>query len=190
MTSRLHTRRDRGGPSSSGVPPPHPRRRRKGLGFVTCVVVLTLAAGWVLRAAVVDVVVVASDSMVPTVCDGDRLLLLRARAAEQAERGDLVTFTSPDDGEPTLKRVVAVGGETLAIRDAVLHVDGQAVRERYVDRRTVDGTYFGPVRVPVGAVFLMGDNRELSVDSRDYGAIPRAAIEGKVLGRLGPSCPR
>ncbi|MGZ5403485.1 MAG: signal peptidase I [Nocardioides sp.] len=149
---------------------------------------MAFAAVWLLRVAVVDIVVVTSDSMTPTACAGDRLLVQRAGAADDVVRGDLVTFRSPDDGEATLKRVVAVGGETLAIRDAVLYVDGQAWQEPYVDRDSVDGSYFGPVRVPVDAVFLMGDEREFSVDSRDYGAVPLTAIDGKVLGRLWSRC--
>ena len=140
------------------------------------------------RTFVVDSVVVSSGSMRPTVCAGDWLLVLSAGAAAGARVGDVVVFDSPVDEEPGLKRVVAVGGQRVEVRDAVLHVDGAPVQEAYVDARTVDGTFFGPAVVPEGSVFVMGDDRERSVDSRSYGPVPRADVDGVVLARVRSAC--
>ena len=97
---------------------------------------------------------------------------------------------SPQDGTPTIKRVVAVGGQRVAIRDAELIVDEQRVDEPYVDHASIDGVYFGPVTVPAGSVFVMGDRRETSIDSRAYGPIRTADIDGRMLLRIGRQCAR
>ncbi|NKX50631.1 signal peptidase I [Arthrobacter deserti] len=76
--------------------------------------------------------------------------------------------------------LLAVGGQQLGIRDAVLYVDGAPVHEPCVDPATIDGTYYPRTHVPDGTVFVMGDNRERSIDSRDYGPVPLEGIEGLV----------
>jgi signal peptidase I len=97
---------------------------------------------------------------------------------------DLVVFTSPEDGHDAIKRVIAVAGQEVALRDAVLHVDGVAVHEPQVDLSRIDGTWFGPVTVPDDAVFLMGDARGRSIDSRVYGSVPLEDVHGRVLTSL------
>ena len=152
-------------------------------------VITVVAATWWLRTAVVDSVSVASGSMAPTVCTGDRLLVLRAGAGDEAGRGDLVTFHDPVEDQATLKRVVAVTGDVVEVRDGVLFINDERVEEGYVDYRTVDGSWFGPVEVHADALFVLGDERELSVDSRDYGSIARSAVDGRVVARLWSDCP-
>jgi signal peptidase I len=80
--------------------------------------------------------------------------------------------------------VVAVGGDRVALEYAVLVVNGRPVSEPYVDHSRIDGTYFGPVTVPAGHVFVLGDNRFGSIDSRVYGPVPLDAVTGRVLGVL------
>ena len=74
--------------------------------------------------------------------------------------------------------MVALAGQSVEIADAVLKVDGRRVKEPYVNSASIDGVYFGPVTVPEGTVFLMGDDREVSVDSRAYGPVPVSRIDG------------
>jgi signal peptidase I len=125
--------------------------------------------------------------MMPTLRPGDRVVVDKlAYLLGEPRRGDLVVFHQPRDGGLLLKRVVAVGGQLVGIEDGVLHVDGRAVAEPFVNRRLVDSVYFGPVRVPRDAVFVMGDRREDSVDSRSFGAVPRTLLVGRVDLRIWP----
>lgn len=142
-----------------------------------------------LRFWVVEPITVSSDSMEPTVAAGSIVWLDKAgpRLAG-VQPGRLVVFIGPDDDEMPneallLKRVVATQGQTVAIRDGVLFVDGTEAKESFVDPRTIDGVYFGTVTVPPGHLFVLGDNRENSIDSRDFGTIPVTAIQGAVLGK-------
>ena len=153
------------------------------------VAVVVLVAGVATaRLTVFDPVRVSSPSMAPTVCTGDVVAIDHLGPRRGLEVDDIVTFPSPTDGTEQIKRIVAVGGQKVAIADAVLEVDGRAVAEPYVDRATIDGVYFGPVMVPVGSVFVMGDNREFSIDSRTFGPIPTEAIDGRLVTTLWSAC--
>ena len=124
--------------------------------------------------------VVETDSMSPTLDAGDVAVIdrLSPRWADLG-RNDLLVFRRGD--ELVLKRVVGVPGDVVAIRDALLYVNAKRVREPYVDHATIDGVYFGPVEVPPGHVFVLGDRREGSIDSRTYGPVPLSAVQGRVL---------
>lgn len=141
------------------------------------------------RATVCDTIRVSSGSMSPTVCTGDLVVRDRLSPHRGVSVGDVVTFPRPGDGAEQIKRVVALGGQSVAIADAVLVVDGRPVPEPYVDLATVDGVYFGPVTVPAGTVFVMGDDRELSVDSRSFGPVPTADVDGRLAAVLWSACP-
>ena len=125
---------------------------------------------------------VASVSMSPTLVAGDQVLVdkvsIRLRPPTQ---GDLVVFRDPQHHDLVVKRVVALGGQTVAIEDAVLVVDGTIRQEPQVDLSRIDSTYFGPITVPRDAVFVLGDNRSESIDSRTYGAIPLDQLVGRVV---------
>ena len=155
-----------------------PRTRRRGprssVGLV-----LALAALAVVRAWVLTPVSVSGVSMEPTVHDGTALVALWTDPAD-LDRGQLIVFHDPQ-GALALKRVIGLGGESVAIRDAMLEVNDRPVVEPYVDARRIDGTYFGPVTVPPGTVFVMGDNRGSSIDSRDYGPVELDQMAGTVL---------
>jgi signal peptidase I len=164
------------------------RSRARATGSrAAAVVLVVLLLGALARATVVETVRVSSDSMAPTICTGGVVLVATGHPGS-VRVDDVVTFPSPADGSPTIKRVVAVAGQQVAIEDAVLVRDGQQVAEPYVDRHTIDGVYYGPVTVPAGAVLVMGDHRETSIDSRSYGPVPVAAIDGRRLLTLWPSC--
>lgn len=140
------------------------------------------------RWQVLDTVRVESDSMAPTICAGDRLLLEKLDEHDDVSIGDLVVFRAGGEGGRSVKRVVAVAGQRVEVRDGVLYVDRQRQAESYVDLPTVDGTFFGPVVVGEHAVFVLGDHREVSIDSRDYGGVPRDRLEGTVLAHLWSAC--
>ncbi len=169
------------GPARATV---HVWRRRARAALV---LVLLLGVLLVLRAEVATPVRVSSASMVPTYSPGD-VVLVTQRPPELAdlERGDLVTFTSPEDGRRALKRVIGLPGEAVVIKDSELYVDDRVVDEAYVDHALIDGYYSRTYTVPPGSVFLLGDNRGNSVDSRDYGPVPAGDLLGRVLVRLWP----
>lgn len=135
-----------------------------------------------LRVEVVEPVRVPSGSMAPTVRAGDHVLIEKvSRHLGAPERGELVAFRQPGSGALTLKRVAAVAGDEVGVEDGRLVVNGRPVAESYVDYSRVDGEYFGPVAVPAGNVFVLGDNRGDSVDSRRFGPVPLASLVGTVL---------
>jgi signal peptidase I len=74
----------------------------------------------------------------------------------------------------------------VAIRDGVLNLNRRARREPFVDYSRVDSVYFGPVVVPRGATFVMGDERDNSLDSRTFGSVPEHRIVGRVALRIWP----
>lgn len=147
-------------------------------------VALTALAVVGLRAEVVEPVRVASDSMAPTLKQGE-VVVVNKRARTPA-RDDLVTLRSPQDGERVLKRVVGVGGDVVAIRDAILYVNDVEVQEPYVDHESIDALYYGPVTVTRGSVLVLGDSRADSIDSRSYGEVSLRDVTGTVVARLWP----
>lgn len=165
------------------TPSAAPARRRLVPGRAgTAAGLLAVASVVALRLWVAEPLLVGSDSMEPTLPEGGLVLLLKSGSPEErAVPGSLVVFAGPEDGRTTVKRVVAAGGQTVAIEDSVLVVDGVPVPEPFVDHNRIDGTWFGPVTVPPEHVFVLGDNRSPSVDSRDYGSVPAAVVEATVL---------
>ena len=156
-------------------------RIRRPTRFTTLGVAVAALVVVIVRWQFLDVVTVSSDSMAPTVCTGDIVLVARLDHPAAVGVDDIVTFPSPQDGGQTIKRVVAVAGQSVAIHDAELVVDGRTVDEPYVDHASIDGVYTGTVTVPEGMVFVLGDHRETSIDSRAYGPIPTTVINGRLL---------
>jgi signal peptidase I len=130
--------------------------------------------------------VVDGSSMEPTLSDRDRLWLdkLTYRFSEP-RRGDIVVFDMP--GEKYIKRVIGLPGERVWSEDGVVYVDGKRLEEDYVLDRIRRGGDFGPVTVPEGSVFVLGDNRNNSDDSRgSVGMLDIDRIIGKVVFRYYP----
>ena len=132
---------------------------------------------------------VGSESMVPTLEVWDRVLINKlAYDLDEPERGDIVLFRSPDGGEdPLIKRVVGLPGDKIAVRHDRLYVSGEPQREHYLndDYRELQ-TPYGPREVPADHVFVMGDNRGNSQDSRVFGPLPKENIEGEAFLRFWP----
>jgi signal peptidase I len=158
------------------------RRGLPGVFVVLFLLVVASVAGWL----PVQLMRVGSDSMAPTIPTGSVVAVERWSAPVQ--RMDVVALDPPDGRGPLLvKRVVAVGGDTVAVEDGVVVVNGTGVCEPTIDPSRIDGVYYGPLTVPDGELFLLGDNRATSVDSRVFGTVSEDSVEGHVAARLWPS---
>jgi signal peptidase I len=144
---------------------------------------LALVFGFV-RPFVAEVFVISSASMYPTLLPGDRVLAAKfAYRLADPGRGDVVVF---ENGEGMyIKRVVGVAGDVVEVRDGVLFVDGEPREEPYVDYASIDGSFFGPETVPEDHVFVMGDNRSNSRDSRSFGPVPEEDLLGRLMLAIG-----
>ncbi|MBQ3251828.1 MAG: signal peptidase I [Oscillospiraceae bacterium] len=134
------------------------------------------------------VVVVSGPSMNNTLYDGDWLLLLGNVFYTNPQQGDVIVASkdSFENGTPIIKRVIATAGQTVDIdfQNGIVYVDGTAIEEPYI--RTATTTFEGvnfPITVSEGCIFVMGDNRDNSKDSRspDIGLIDKREILGKAL---------
>ena len=142
----------------------------------------------IVRPFVAETFYIPSSSMEPTLVPGDSVLDLKfAYLLSDPERGDLAAVQNPVHEHQTLiKRVAGLQGDTVEIRDGVLYINGERKNEPYVDYNLTDSSFFGPVEVPSGHVFVLGDNRSNSRDSRDFGAVPEKDLRGQVVLRLWP----
>src|SRR5688572_20187147 len=124
-----------------------------------------------------DFFVVPTPAMEPTLHSGDRLLI-RPLEEDQVRPGALVVFRSPDaDGVMGTLRIVATAGDTVGTEDGELTIDGDPADEDYLDD-DVSTTGIDEVRVPKDYVFLLGDNRGASTDSRVFGPVPVDQLTG------------
>ena len=139
------------------------------------------------------VIVVSGDSMYSTLLDGDYLLLLGNLFYQEPDHGDIVVISkkSFDDGKPIVKRVIATEGQNVDIdfENAVVYVDGVALDEPYINSPTSfnEGTVF-PLTVAEDCIFVLGDNRGVSRDSRDpvIGQIDKREVLGKAIFLMLP----
>jgi signal peptidase I len=195
----------------SPTPPPEPRDQVKGfLRELPVLVVVALVLAIVIKTFLVQAFYIPSASMVPTLNVGDRVLVNRlAYRFGDIERGDIVVFSDPHPApgeerglvggvlhwlgegvglarpadEDFIKRVIGLPGEVVEIRDGVTYIDGSAIDEPYLTGPK-DTRSYGPRAVPDGMLFVMGDNRTDSADSRfqppaGLGYVP----EDKVIGQ-------
>ena len=136
---------------------------------------------------------VDGHSMLNTLQHGDRLLVLNSMFYHDYRYGDIVILRKDGvfDNDPIVKRVIAVGGQTVDIdfNAGIVYVDGEALKEDYVREPTytAEGTEC-PLTVPEGSIFVMGDNRNGSSDSRDYrlGTVDTRYVIGKAAFLLFP----
>lgn len=139
------------------------------------------------------VIVVSQDSMFPTLWDGDYLLLLSNLFYHEPRQGDIVVISKRafDNGRPIVKRIIATEGQQVDIDfdNGIVYVDGTALEEDYINSLTTDseGVSF-PLTVKEGCIFVLGDNRGVSKDSRnpEIGQIDKREILGKAICLMIP----
>lgn len=153
----------------------------ESVAVVSAAVLLTLSLSLFWRP-----VVVQGESMLPTLVNNDRLILYCFHYSP--ERGDIVVIRREND-EPLIKRVIGVAGDTVHIYEQRVYLNGELLEEPYLaDAVTPSMQFERATVVPEGHIFVMGDNRTNSHDSRhaDIGMVSTEAVVGKAVFRMDP----
>ena len=158
--------------------------------WIQCIIT-ALAACVVLFLFFVRVIDVKGSSMVPTLHDGDKMLV--SNLFYKPKTGDIVIFKK-DEYNPNkalVKRIIAVEGDTVNIdfEKGIVYINGEAIQEDYINELThIKEDFIGPKTVPEGCLFVMGDNRNASTDSRttEIGMVDKRLLIGKVHMVLFP----
>jgi len=187
-----------------GADEPPPARERRAMPVVVewlVVLVCALGLALLLKAFLVEVFVIPSGSMEPTLMVDNRVVVYKlGYRLHDVNRGDVVVFDNPGQGpgiDDLIKRVVALEGETFEIRDGRVHIDGTRLEEPYL----TDGELTFPkaaipgcendadslrCEVPEGKVFVLGDSREDSRDSRFFGPVDVDDVVGRAFMKIWP----
>lgn len=165
------------------------RSQRENLQLLLIALVLAL----VLRIFVAEPRFIPSESMIPTLLEGDRIVVEKVSYRfAPPEPGDIVVFKAPEPlqeigfgkDEALIKRVVAVPGQVVAVHNGQVVVDGQPLAESYIAEPIAYELL--PYPIPEGTVFVMGDNRNNSNDSHVWGALPLDRLVGRAVFRFWP----
>jgi len=179
-----------GTPAPFAAPPGRSRLASAAIEIVTTVL-LAVVLYVVIQTFVVQTYRVEMESMEPTLDQGQYLLIDKLTPRfDSYSRGDIVVLHPPESSVgdvPFIKRVIGVGGDHIEIHDGGVYVNGQLLPEPY----TYPGGQTAPFGdstwdVPAGSVFVLGDHREASQDSRVFGMVPVENVIGRAWLRFGP----
>jgi signal peptidase I len=152
--------------------------RNKLLVFIVACICLFVIRSYFFSLGKVD-----GESMYPTLNDHDYVLLNKVSyKIGEPKRFDIIMFTLPDNSV-LIKRVIGLPGEILEYKNNHLYVNGRIVKESFLKEETED---FETMSIPDGEIFVMGDNRDHSTDSRVFGTLPISHILGKHLLKIWP----
>ncbi len=173
-------------PSPSGSPTAHSLRNEIRVWTRDLLIAIGLAL--VIIVFLYQPVKVEGTSMAPLLSDQERIFINKfVYRFEAIHRGDVVVFWYPlDRSKSFIKRVIALPGESVEIRQGMVYVDGQQLKESYVPPQYEDLSDYGPVRVPPSMFFVMGDHRISSNDSRVFGPVPSRFIYGRAVFAYWP----
>lgn len=161
----------------------HLKARRIMVEYLDSIVIAGVAALFIIH-FLFRTFYIPSGSMIPTLQIKDFILVNEfVYRLKEPKRGDVVVFKPPPEanaeGKEFIKRVIGLGGDTVAIRDGKVFVNGEPLDEPYV-KYPVD-YYYSDTKVPDGHLFVMGDNRPSSADSHIWGFLPQKNIVGKAI---------
>lgn len=177
-------------PARTTTAPPMLRDAVRLAGQWMPTVIVTILLWLVVRGFAIESFAIPTPSMTPALEPGDRILVNRlAGRFADVERGDVVVFIHPPslaaDSNELVKRVVAVAGDTIEAEDGRVVLNGQALEEPYLAEGVTTGDLVRQ-QVPEGHVWVMGDNRSDSADSRVFGPVRRSAIVGRAFAQVWP----
>jgi signal peptidase I len=155
-------------------------------------VLLAFALAFGIRTFIVEPFIVPTGSMIPTIQINNRVLAekITYRFIRPPRYGDIVVFPDPKGEHPHLiKRVIATGGQTVDLKNGKVYVDGKELSEPYThglpsEQLTPEISF--PFTVPTGSIWVMGDNRTNSGDSRVFGAVPVNEVQGHAIWTYWP----
>jgi signal peptidase I len=171
-------------------PPEKERNSTRTLIEWVAVIGGALIVALIIKTFLIQAFYIPSGSMEPTLDIGDRVLVNKlSYRVHDVHRGDLVVFERPEgeggDIRDLIKRVIGLGGETIEGRDGHIVIDGRVLSEPYLPEGVTTGD-FEPVEIPEDQVWVMGDNRGDSRDSRSFGPIAEEDIVGRAFIRVWP----
>ena len=181
-------------PPDADVPDPEesaPRSNAKSILEWVGVIVGALLVALLIKTFLLQSFYIPSRSMEPTLRIGDRVLVNKlSYKVHDINRGDIVVFERPKDEPPDaikdlIKRVIGLPGETVSTQNGQVYIDGRPLDEPYLPAGTVTDN-LPPTKVPDDEVFVMGDNRGDSRDSRYFGPIDEGLIVGRAFVRIWP----
>lgn len=156
---------------------------KKGmLGDIVESLVIAVVLAVIIRTFIFQPFFIPSGSMIPTLYKGDRIIVSKlSYRFHPPQRGDIIVFHYPLNPKKTyVKRLIGLSGEKVLLSGGKLYINDKVVPEPYLPR----GTFFydfGPVKVPEGSYFMLGDNRMNSEDSRVWGFLDKQLIIGKAM---------
>ena len=155
------------------------------MSLVICFAVALIAAIGI-RLFVFELVRVDGNSMKPTLYDGQTLFVEKISLhTKNIQRGDIIIVHYPGRSGAYVKRVVGLAGDAIQVKDGYLYVNGEKQEENYTLEQTMNW-YTEQTTVPEGCYYVMGDNRNDSMDSRSIGPIPEEDLIGKALFVIWP----
>jgi len=175
-------------PSDAAAPTPSHQLLRHEIRVWTRDLLIAVGLALVIIVFLYQPVKVEGTSMAPLLSDQERIFINKfVYRFEPIDRGDVVVFWYPlDRTKSFIKRVIGLPGETVEIRHGVVLIDGQSISEPYVPPQYADVSDYGPVKVPRGSYFVMGDHRISSNDSRVFGPVGSQFIYGRAVFAYWP----
>ena len=158
----------------------------KGMREIVATVLPAILIALLIQLFLAQTTRIESFSMEPTLFEEQRLVIEKVSyRLRLPERGEIIVIRPQDDGKiPLIKRVVGLPGETIAVHDDQVFIDGDPLEEPYL--RVVTHGFYPITTIPDDAVFVMGDNRDRSRDSRMFGSVPVEDVIGRALLRYWP----